>query len=66
MDRTSGLMTTRELAGWLRVTPQTVRDWSRTGRIPFVRVSPKVVRYELSAVLAAISSCKPEGVSHDK
>jgi len=36
--RQDRLMTVREVAGHLRVHPESVRRWCRAGRIPFVRV----------------------------
>ena len=49
------LLTADELAERLRVQPGTVRQWSRAGRIPAVRLSPKVVRYDLAAVIEALT-----------
>lgn len=48
------LLTATELAGRLRVQVDTVRRWAREGRIPCLRPSPKVVRFELGQVVAAI------------
>ena len=48
------LLTTEELAGRLKVKPITVRDWARRGLIPRLRLSPKVIRFDLAAVLEAI------------
>jgi excisionase family DNA binding protein len=48
------LLTADELAARLRVKPDTIKQWARRGHIPTVRFSPKVVRFNLSAVLAAI------------
>jgi len=50
------LMTGRELAERLRVSPDTIRHWVRIGRIPVVRYSGRVHRFDLEAVLAALSS----------
>jgi len=48
------LLTADELASRLQVRPSTVRRWTREGRIPTVRLSQKVVRYDLVAVVSAI------------
>lgn len=48
------LLTREQLANRLGVRPGTVGRWTRTGRIPARRLSPKVVRYDLAAVLAAL------------
>lgn len=52
----AGLLTTAELARTLRITPETVRKWSRTGRIPAMRCSPKALRFDMDAVLAALKT----------
>ena len=52
MNKNTELLTAGELARHLRVRPSTIRLWARNGRIPKVQVSPKVVRFELPAVLA--------------
>ncbi|MDA1053665.1 MAG: hypothetical protein O3C40_24720 [Planctomycetota bacterium] len=51
-----GLLTANELGAELRVKPDTVKHWSRTGRIPTVRITPKVIRYDLQAVIASLKS----------
>lgn len=48
------LLTAAELARQLRVQVDTVRRWAREGRIPCLRISPKVVRYERARVVDAI------------
>jgi len=48
------LLTAEELAGRLGIRPRTVREWARTGRIPEVRLSPKVRRFELAEVIQAL------------
>lgn len=47
------LFTAEELANRLRVRPDTVRNWARRGLIPAVRLSPKVIRFDLAAVVEA-------------
>jgi excisionase family DNA binding protein len=66
MDHEAEWMTAQELATRLRVTPETVRAWGRLGRIPALRLSPKVVRYNARAVFAALASGQSKGVSHGK
>jgi excisionase family DNA binding protein len=48
------LLTADQLADRLRIRPRTVQKWARRGRIPTVRLSPKVVRFRWSTVLAAL------------
>ncbi len=45
------LLTTEGLAEALKVTPETIRSWARRGMIPKIQFTPKVTRYELSAVV---------------
>lgn len=54
----SSLLTGRELAERLRVSPDTIRHWARIGRIPVVRYSPRVRRFDLEAVLTALGSAE--------
>jgi excisionase family DNA binding protein len=54
------LLTAVELAELLRVRPGTVRQWAREGRIPAVRISPKVVRFCYPDVLAALKGTGDE------
>lgn len=49
------LVTAEELAQRLEVKPCTIRKWSRQGKIPAVRISPKVVRFDAQAVMAILS-----------
>lgn len=61
------LMTADEVAERLQVCPVTVRQWARRGWIPTVRLSPKVVRYDLEAVVKAMTKRQDaKGVDHDK
>ncbi len=48
------LLTATELAERLRVKPSTVLDWQRAGRIPAIRLSHKILRFNLGEVLAAL------------
>ena len=48
-------VTAEELAERLHVRPRTVQEWARRGRIPTVRLSSKVVRYSVAAVIQAVS-----------
>jgi excisionase family DNA binding protein len=58
------LLTATELADRLRVKPSTVLDWQRTGRIPAIRLSHKILRFNLGEVVSALKrSAAGEGVS---
>ncbi|MCE9590083.1 MAG: helix-turn-helix domain-containing protein [Planctomycetes bacterium] len=62
MEHGTELLTAPELAKRLRVSPDTVRAWARRGSIPTLRLSPKVIRYNLDAVLKALSATPAKGV----
>jgi excisionase family DNA binding protein len=47
-------ITTAQLANHLQVTTRTLANWRADGRIPFWRLSRCAMRYELSAVEAAL------------
>jgi excisionase family DNA binding protein len=47
-------LTAAELAERLRVRPSTIRAWARVGRIPMVRLSRRVLRFDFEDVVAAL------------
>jgi excisionase family DNA binding protein len=48
------LLTTRELASRLRVSPTTVRHWTQAGLIPALKIKSNVYRFDLTAVMNAL------------
>ena len=46
---------TSEVAAYLGVTPRTVANWRKTGRIPYFSINSRNVRYFLSDVEKALS-----------
>jgi excisionase family DNA binding protein len=52
--RREDFLTARQLAEVLQVSESTVRKLSREGRIPVVRLTPRLARYNLHAVLRAL------------
>jgi|GEM_PF-1344784 len=48
------LLTANQLAQRLKVSPVTVQRWSRDGRIPCLKLTAKVVRFDYEAVCAAL------------
>jgi excisionase family DNA binding protein len=53
------LLTTKEVAGMLRVTTRTVQNWIEQERIPFVRLPTGQFRIPLQGLLTSL------GGSHD-
>ncbi len=55
------LMTAEDLAARLRVRPGTILGWYRKGRIPARKLSPKVLRFSLAELLAALDHAEGVG-----
>lgn len=49
------LLTTYDLARRYGVSVATIRRWVRQGRVPFIRASRRVVRFDLVAVENALT-----------
>lgn len=49
-------LTAEQLAERLRLTPETIRRWARGKRIPSVRITPKVIRFNWEEVARALST----------
>jgi predicted site-specific integrase-resolvase len=59
------LLTANQLAERLHIRPRTVQAWARLGRIPTVKLSAKVVRFDWQAVLTVLrEQAKCPEVSH--
>jgi len=63
MNKTERFLTADELAVHLRLRPSTVRAWARAGRIPVLRPTRRVARFDLEAVLRSLRSLKTEAHS---
>jgi len=59
MNSDRELLTVAELADRLRLRPRTIQLWARVGRIPVLRPTPKVVRFDWIAVLASLTQGNP-------
>jgi len=53
-DESDEVLTAEEVARRLSLRPSTVRRWAREGRIPAVRPTARVIRFDIAAVLAAL------------
>jgi excisionase family DNA binding protein len=53
-DGREEFLTARQLASVLQVSESTVRRLAREGRIPSVRLTPRLVRFNLKAVCRAL------------
>lgn len=47
------LLTKEELAAKLKLTPRTIQSYVDSRRIPFLRLSPRCLRFKLCDVIAA-------------
>ena len=53
-EESAELLTPEQLANALQTGADTVLRWARAGRIPSIRASSHVIRFNKSAVLAAL------------
>ena len=53
-------LTARQIAEVLQVSESTVRKLAREGRIPSVRLTPRLTRYNLQSVLRALDGGAPK------
>ena len=49
------LITAEELAEQLRLKPKTIHDWARKRKIPSIKISPKVIRFDFDEVLQSLN-----------
>ena len=56
------LLTTEDLAERLGVSPGTVVQWARSGRIPEIRPSERIRRFDYDDVLAVLKRAEPKGM----
>lgn len=50
----STLLTLAECAAWLRVSERSIRDAVRSGRIPCVRLSSRILRFDKATITAKL------------
>lgn len=55
------LVSAAELAVFFNVRRGTVLEWVRQERIPFLRVSRRILRFDVEAVRQAVESRRPAG-----
>lgn len=55
------ILTVDELAQFLRVQPDTIRSWARKGLIPSLRPNPRILRFEVRAVVKALRKITKDG-----
>ena len=49
------LVSKQELAIAFGVSPRTIDNWMAQRRIPFIRISPRLIRFDLNRVKAALA-----------
>ena len=52
------LLTTNEIAEKFQVHPHTVREWTRTGKVPAIKISKTNYRYDFDAGMEALKEIK--------
>ena len=52
MDESAALMTVSDLAVYLNLKPETIRNLTRKGEIPSVRVGKRLIRFKRSEIEA--------------
>ena len=57
---TQELLTPDDVAGRLKVSRSTVQEWARTGKIPEIKISPKIRRFDFDAVVTALKGEEAE------
>ena len=50
------MLTSKELAAELKVSPSTIVQWARQGRIPQVKINAKIRRFILADVIEALKN----------
>ena len=59
-------VTADELSILLKLSPEMIKKLARQGKIPVVRVSPKVLRFDPDAVMAALGDQQEGGARRDR
>jgi len=55
-DEQSTFLTARQLASVLQISEATVRRLAHTGRIPSIRLTPRLIRFHLASVREALDN----------
>ena len=58
----SKLLSKREVAQHLGVSPRTIDNWIADQRIPYLKLSPRVVRFDPNQVAGALARCQVRAV----
>ena len=56
------LMSPHEVAQALNVSPLTVKEWAKAGKLPSISISPALLRFDPLEVQAMIDSGRQKGV----
>ncbi len=59
----SGLLTKEELAAELRCSPRQIERLQQARKIPFVKISGRMIRYRRETVLNALARIETEAVN---
>ncbi|PYS78614.1 MAG: hypothetical protein DMF66_05710 [Acidobacteria bacterium] len=65
-DGREEFLTARQLAAVLQVSESTVRRLAREGRIPSVRLTPRLIRFNVKAVFKALDGISRRTQRHEE
>jgi excisionase family DNA binding protein len=65
-DGREEFLTARQLAAFLQVSESTVRRLAREGRIPSVRLTPRLIRFNVKAVFKALDGASRRPQRHEE
>lgn len=57
------LLTKKELAESLNLSTRTIERWTKSKKIPCLRINHQILRYKLEDVLRSLEKFKVEGIS---
>ena len=52
----SAKLTTREVCAFLQITPRTLQTLRDKKRLPYIKIGPRLIRYDREAVEAALTN----------
>ena len=60
-ELSSELLTEREAAAFLHVCPRGLINWRNAGRVPFLRIGGRTIRYRRASLVALVEKLEKGG-----